>query len=77
MGGDVFHACTLEINGQSSGGVLRVRGLLRGCSITMAWGGGGSVKKTWEVAESTGDEFVLIYWSFRKLKSVEDFAVDI
>ena len=28
-------------DGQSRGGVLRVRGLLRGSSIAMAWGGGG------------------------------------
>ena len=40
-----MHGCALEIDGQSRGGVLRVRGLLRGSSIAMAWGGGGSVKR--------------------------------
>ena len=35
------------------------------------------MKKTWEVAESTGDAFVFINWSFRKVKSVGDFTEDI
>ena len=45
MGGEVLHGCALEIGGQSRRGVLRVRGLLRGSSIAMAWWGGGSVKR--------------------------------
>ena len=77
MGGDVLHGCALEIDGQGRGGVLRVRGLLRGSSIAMAWGGGVSVKKTWEAAESTGNAFVLINQKFGRVKSVEDFTMGI
>ena len=45
MGGEVLHGCGLEIDWQGRGGALRVRGLLRGSSIAMAWGFGGSVKR--------------------------------
>ena len=38
MGGECFHRCPLEIEGQGKGGILRVRGCYEDLPLLWLWG---------------------------------------